>query len=32
MRPLLLHGQDPAGYRYLLMPVKVPDLAADTAA
>lgn len=32
MRPLLLHGQDPAGYRYLLMPVKVPDLATDTAA
>jgi DNA polymerase III subunit beta len=32
MRPLLLHGYDPAGYRYLLMPVKVPDLATDTAA
>lgn len=24
MRPLLIHGQDPAGYRYLLMPVRLP--------
>lgn len=32
MRPLLLHGQDPGGYRYLLMPVHVPELARETAA
>jgi DNA polymerase III subunit beta len=32
MRPLLVHGQDPAGYRYLLMPVHVPDLAVEGAA
>jgi DNA polymerase-3 subunit beta len=32
MRPLLVHGRDPAGYRYLLMPVHVPDLAVKGAA
>jgi DNA polymerase-3 subunit beta len=32
MRPLLLHGHDPVGYRYLLMPVHVPDLTATAPA